>query len=86
MARRVMIYESFRTDQPESEQPRSRKFNGTEILTEEEGGRGRNSFVFPFKIESRRINFVRETVKSTRLVKYLFSSVIAYRAPAAFNS
>lgn len=37
-----MIYESFRTDQPnESEQPRSRKFNGTEILTEKEGGRGK---------------------------------------------
>lgn len=37
-----MIYESFRTDQPnESEQSRSRKFNGTEILTEKEGGRGK---------------------------------------------
>lgn len=39
-----MIYESFRTDQPESEQPRSRKFNGTEILTEEEGEEIRSFF------------------------------------------
>lgn len=45
---------------------------------------------FSFKIESRRINFVRETVKrkeyKTGLVKYLFSGVITYCAPAAFNS